>query len=35
MASEEKERAEKGTAFVHAVSASTFLLLGIEIGTLQ
>lgn len=35
MASEEKERAEKGTAFVHAVSASTFLLLGIEIETLQ
>lgn len=35
MASEEKERAENGTTFVHAVSASAFLLLGIEIETLQ
>lgn len=35
MAEEEKERAELGTSFVHTVSASSFLLLGIEIETLQ
>ena len=35
MASEEKERAEQGTTFVHAVSASAFLLLGIDIEALQ
>ena len=35
MAEEEKERAELGTTYVHSVSASAFLLLGIEIETLQ
>ncbi|KAF7974955.1 hypothetical protein HWV62_10677 [Athelia sp. TMB] len=35
MAEEDKERAALGTTFVHTVSASTFLLLGIEIETLQ
>ncbi|KAF7965306.1 hypothetical protein HWV62_44514 [Athelia sp. TMB] len=35
MAAEEKERAEVGTTFIHAVSTSAFLLLGIEIENLQ
>ena len=35
MAEEDKERTALGTTFVHTVSASTFLLLGIEIETLQ
>jgi hypothetical protein len=35
MAEEEKERAEAGTGIVHDVSAGAFLLLGMEIQTLQ
>jgi hypothetical protein len=35
MAEEEKERAEAGTRALHDVSASTFLLLGMEIQNIQ
>jgi len=35
MAEEEKERAEAGMGALHDVSASTFLLLGMEIQNIQ
>ena len=35
MAEEEKERAEAGTGAFHDVSASAFLLLGMEIQNIQ
>ena len=35
MAEEEKERAEAGTGITHDVSASAFLLLSMDIQTLQ
>ena len=35
MAEEEKEKAEAGTGITHDVSAGAFLLLGMDIQTLQ
>jgi hypothetical protein len=35
MAEEEKERADPGTGIIHDVSASAFLLLGMDIQVLQ